>query len=133
MNKYIVIISVILLNGCATIFSGTTQNINLIAVDAENNQPLENTVCSIVDGQGVTYPLISNPGSVLVNKGKGSLMPQCRKTGYSQRNHGVGENFNAITIANVLFWPGFIVDVVSGSMQKYPSYITVFMEKKAAN
>lgn len=118
----------LLLNSCATILSGTTQTVHVQAVDSTNNQILEGASCFLTDGQGIAYPIHSNPGSVVIAKGKGALNPTCKKLGYVQKNFGVGESFNALTIVNILFWPGFIVDAVSGSMHKYPSHISVFME-----
>lgn len=73
------------------------------------------------------YPVLTNPGEIIVRKGKGPLRPDCKKAGFVQQSVGVGESFNALTIVNVLFWPGFIVDVVTGSMQKYPSHMSVMM------
>lgn len=118
----------IILSGCATIFTGTSQNINIQAVSSKDNETLKGVRCTIRDGEGTIYAVPSNPGSISIRKGKGSLTPKCRKTGYKQITYGVGENFNAITFVNVLFWPGFIVDAVTGSMNKYPSHIAVLME-----
>lgn len=59
----------------------------------------------------------------------GGIQVQCRKDGYRQLNTAVGDDFNAVTLVNVLFWPGFIVDAVSGSYTKYPSHYLVSMEK----
>jgi hypothetical protein len=118
------------LSGCATIFTGTSQSVNIRAVDSANNQPLKGVTCSITDGKGIVYAVPANPGSVQITKGHGALSPNCQKVGYIQKNFGVGEDFNAVTIVNILFWPGFIVDAMTGSMHKYPSHITVFMENE---
>jgi hypothetical protein len=129
LNIVLSITSIISLVGCATIFTGTTQTINLQAIDGKNNQPLTDVSCTITDGKGVLYTIPSNPGSALVSKGSGSITPSCKKEGYVQKTFGAGDSFNAVTIVNILFWPGFIVDAMSGSMHKYPSHITVVMEK----
>jgi hypothetical protein len=44
-------------------------------------------------------------------------------------NFGVGDSFNSVTLINILFWPGFIVDGVSGATHEYPSHISVYMKK----
>ncbi|XVN44021.1 MAG: hypothetical protein RCG16_08350 [Rickettsia hoogstraalii] len=54
-----------------------------------------------------------------------------QKEGYKQLNIAVGDNFNSVTLINVLFWPGFIVDALSGSYKKYPSHYLVAMENIA--
>lgn len=115
------------LAGCATIMTGSSQQVNVQAIDANTHQVLPGAVCTVVDGEGNTLPVPSNPGTVLVNKGKGTLQVRCTRPGYRQSQIGVGQSFNAWTIVNVLFWPGLIVDAASGAMQKYPSYITVLM------
>ena len=103
--------------------------VSIQAVDEATNAPIEDIRCSVTDGRGVVYPVPSNPGSITVSKGKGALSPQCIKKGYTQTNFGVGENFNSVALVNILFWPGFIVDGMSGAMQNYPSHISVFMRK----
>lgn len=128
MKKILAIAAMGLVTGCATIFSGTSQNVNIQAVSSESNETLAGVICTIRDGSGMIYAIPSNPGSVSIKKGQGALMPECRKKGYKQISYGVGDSFNAITFVNVLFWPGFIVDAATGSMNKYPSHVTVMME-----
>lgn len=123
-------LAVTLLSGCATVLTGTSQNITLQAINAKTNEPLEDVVCTIRDSNGMIYAVPSNPGTVNINKGRGGLIPQCKKDGYKQLSYGVGDSFNAITIVNVLFWPGFLVDAATGSLNKYPSHISVMMEPK---
>jgi hypothetical protein len=122
----------LLLTGCATIFSGTTQNINIKAVDVKTSQEVDDIICKVTDGDGMEYPVLSNPGSVHVKRGPGALVVNCKKEGYKQLNISVGDSFNAVTLVNVLFWPGLIVDGLSGAYKKYPSHYVVSMEKVAA-
>jgi hypothetical protein len=122
--------SATLLSSCATIFTGTTQNINFQAVDSANNEPLKNVVCVVRNGNGMTYPVSSNPGTIRVEKGEGALTPDCKAAGYKQTSYAVGENFNSVALVNVLFWPGFLVDMATGSMHKYPSHMTTMMQKE---
>jgi len=122
------LILILMLSSCATIFSGTTQSVNVVAVDEQTNETLSDARCSLTTGQGVSYIVPSNPGSVKISRSSGGITPICKKAGYTQKNFGVGDKFNAASVANILFWPGFIVDAMSGAMHKYPSHITVFME-----
>jgi len=119
-----------LIAGCATLLTGTTQTVNIQAVDERTNVPIPNAKCTITDGKGRVYALTSNPGSTVITKGQGALEARCVVTGYHQKQVGVGQDFNAWTVANVLFWPGLIVDAATGAVQKYPSHITVVMEKR---
>lgn len=115
--------------GCATIFTGTTQTIHVRAVDMSNNQLLSGANCQLTDGNGRIYDIAGNPGTAVVSKGQGAMSAQCIKPGYQQKQVGVGENFNSVTLINILFWPGFIVDAVTGTIQKYPSYVNVVMTR----
>lgn len=117
----------LLLQGCATIISGTTQTISVQAINEQNHQIIPGALCTITDGKGRVYPINSNPGNVLVSKGQGALSVNCHKQGYKQTQIGIGESFNGWTVANIIFWPGAIVDAATGAIQKYPSHITVLM------
>lgn len=120
-----------ILTGCATIVTGSTQPIHLQAIDARTHHIIPGAMCTLYDSAGRTYVFNSNPGTVIVNKGQGALIARCHRPGYIQTQVGVGQNFNAWTVANViLFWPGIFVDAMSGAMQQYPSHITVLMERK---
>lgn len=125
--KLVAIALTVSIAGCATIMTGSSQQVNVQAIDANTHQVLTGAMCTLVDGEGNNLPVPSNPGSVLVNKGKGTLNVRCSRPGYRQSQIGVGQSFNAWTIVNVLFWPGLIVDAASGAMQKYPSHVTVLM------
>lgn len=116
------------LSSCATIFSGTSQTLNVRVID-DNKELLENVKCTVFDGSGGTYALLDNPGTVKVSRGNGTIKVDCKLKGYKQLNTAVGDSFNAVTVANVLFWPGFIVDAASGSYKKYPSHYEVHMTK----
>jgi len=128
MKKLFLVAILFSITSCATIFSGTSQVINVKAVNSKNNEAINGAVCSISDSNGVVYALQSNPGSVSVKRGQGALNPICKKDKFKQVSYAVGDSFNAVTIVNILFWPGFIVDAVTGSMNKYPSHIVVMME-----
>lgn len=118
----------LILTGCASIVTGTTQTLNVQVLDAQSEQMLSGAQCNIVDGDGRTYKVIGNPGAVVVTKGRGALSVNCKKPGYRQSQLGVGQSFNAWTFANVIFWPGVLVDAATGAIQKYPSHVTVLME-----
>lgn len=121
--------SMLFTSGCATVLSGSSQNINIKVVDSDTQEELAGAKCTVTDGIGNIYPLTSNPGMLRVSKNEGPISIRCKKPGYKQLNMGVGDSFNALTIVNVLFWPGFIIDAVSGAYKKYPSHYMISMEK----
>ena len=118
--------TVLMMTGCATIISGTSQQVHVKVVD-ENNSLVKNTTCAVSNG-GSEFEFSSNPTTITVNKSE-PLTIKCRAKGYTQKGSGLGKSFDSVAIVNVLFWPGFIVDGVSGAMQKYPSHAVIEMQK----
>ncbi|AIL65252.1 hypothetical protein NOVO_04350 [Rickettsiales bacterium Ac37b] len=127
--KISLVLGCLILSSCATIFSGTTQKINIVAIDAKTQQPLQDVSCHITDGTGSYLPIYGNPGTVVITRTSSAITPRCTKDGYTQKSFGVGNSFNGTTIVNVLFWPGFLVDAATGAMHKAPSHITILMER----
>ncbi len=130
MKKYLTLAAAIAVSGCATIVSGTSQEIHVQVVDNANNQPLHGVACTVFDGGGASYNMSTNPATITVSKGNGAIRIDCKKAGYKQMNMAVGDSFNAVTVVNVLFWPGFIVDAASGAYKSYPSHYVVSMQKQ---
>ncbi len=130
--KKILLISLLavvsVLSGCATIVSGTSQNVNVQVVDS-NHHLITDAKCNLTDGNGVSYLVSSNPGSVILPRVYGGLNVYCTAPGYYQNQIGLGSSFNAWVVADVLFWPGAIVDAATGAAKKYPSHITVIMSR----
>lgn len=123
-------IGMFMLTSCATIVSGTNQNIYIKVVDSATNEALSDVKCTVRDSKGVTYVLNTNPGEIFVHKGNGPLHPTCNRDGYVQKSVATGDSFNAMTVANVIFWPGFLVDACTGAMKSYPSHMTIIMERR---
>lgn len=121
--------STFLLQGCATIFSSSTQTIQIKAVDNDTKELIDNCACVVTDGSGGNYVVSSNPGAANVHRSQGAVQVNCRKQGYRQINTSIGDSFNATSLVNVLFWPGFLVDAATGAYKKYPSHYLVNMEK----
>jgi hypothetical protein len=130
--RNLTLLSSLCLVGCATVFTGTTQQLHIQAVSSVDQKVLTDAKCTLTDSNGIAYIASSIPGVVTVQKGQGPLKAECTKPGYHQKTVGVGENFNKVTLVNVFFWPGFIVDAVAGTLQKYPSHVSVTMEPNSA-
>lgn len=122
-------ISLALLSGCATVFTGTTQSIYVSAADQQQNE-LAHVSCNIIDSSGADYHLSANPGTVLVPKGKGPLQVRCEQPGYNNYSGAIGSTFNAVTLLDIFFWPTFIVDFATGAAMKYPGHYYVIMKKQ---
>lgn len=129
LKRFVAFLAIFAVSGCATVFTGSTSNVQIRVVDAESNELINNVKCSATDNDGMVYLISSNPGNIIATKGKGALRVECKKSGYEQQNMGITQNINGVTFINVLFWPGFIVDAVTGSMHKYPANATIQMKK----
>ncbi|WP_333022914.1 hypothetical protein [Wolbachia endosymbiont of Pentidionis agamae] len=84
--------------------------------------------CIIQSPSGADYFLKSNPGTITVQRWSGLLSIDCKKSGYNRLDTMVEESFNTVTLLNIIWWPGFAVDAVTGAYKKYPSYYLVVME-----
>jgi len=131
MKKILItIFAALSLTGCATIISGTSQNINVQAIDVDSHNQIPAAKCVITSPKGIAYPVDGNPGSVNIPRSYGDLTINCTAPNYWQKSVGGGSSFNAWTLLDVLCWPGAIVDASTGAAQDYPSHITVLMSNK---
>lgn len=132
MKNFILILSLLSLSGCATIFSGTTQTVHVKVVDVATSETLQGTSCITQEDNGGTATVDPNTGAMIVKRGQGSLNILCKKEGYRQVNTMVGDSFNGVSLVNILFWPGFLVDMGTGAIKKYPSHYVINMERISA-
>jgi hypothetical protein len=128
LRNYFLLLCLSSTSGCATLFGGSSQTISLKAVDTSGNM-LDGVKCVFQDSYGDKYNVNSNPGSATIPRGKDALSAVCTKPGYKQLNTAVGQDFNKTTLLNVLFWPGALVDGMTGAYKKYPSHYLVTMEQ----
>lgn len=134
LNICLILSITTLLTGCfATVFSGSTQKMQMKVIDSKGDL-VEGVRCVVRAPSGASYFLPSNPGTVVVQRGSGLLSVDCKKAGYGQLDVMIGESFNNVTLFNLVppFFPtGFIVDAVTGAYKKYPSHYVVTMEKSS--
>jgi len=104
-------------SGCATIFTGTTDVVLFqvtppdatITVNGQKYTPGQ----PIAVPRGQDIVITSPDGDVVLPPG-----------GYAQRN------LNIVTIVNVLFWPGFIIDLLTNAFWDFPPVVYVRVQKK---
>ncbi len=117
--KYLTPVFLLVMSGCATIFKGTSDTIHV------SSNPAGASV--YVDGANMG----SATNSVVVKK---SLNPQTlvlKSDGYKDQALLVQRSFDPVSLFNIFFWPGFIVDAASGALMKAErnNYV-VELEKK---
>ncbi|MDC8449824.1 MAG: PEGA domain-containing protein [Nitrospira sp.] len=98
---------VVCLSGCATIFTGSNDNI---------------TFKSVPEGARVEIngnSIGRTPVTVPVKRALTPPQVMLKLDGYDQRSILLQNGFNGVSILNIFFWPGFIVDAATGTLMKY--------------
>lgn len=124
MNSALLGMVAIILGGCATIVTGTTQS---LSVDTMNVQGAN---CKGVDNKGREYYWLNTPSATSVQKGDAPLVITCEKPGFKKTTYAVEETFHGATLGNIILGGGIgiFVDIASGAAQKYPSVVRFPME-----
>ena len=122
----------VLISGCATVFTGTNQAVNVTAIDEDTKQDLEDVNCTITDTDGVMYQLTSNPGAIVIPKGNAPLQVKCHQEGYEPFTGVITDSFATIALLDIFLWPTFFVDIATGAIKKYPGQYSVVMDPEAS-
>jgi len=117
-----VVSAVALTPGCASIVKGTTQSVTV------NTDPAGATCVLSRDGQQVAV-INPTPGTVTVDKARGTISVTCKKVGYQDAAGAMAASFQAMTFGNIISG-GRIdgdPDQATGAMNEYPPMVTVTM------
>ena len=125
MKRLPLLISIcILFSSCATLFTDSKQSITFTGMegtkiyDATNNIKL----AEIGNDQSAT---------VQIKKKMSDKQLLAKKEGYNTLPFLLESSFNNTALWNILFWPGFIVDLGTGQMNKYDTTtVNIEMEKE---
>jgi len=110
MKKQIISVAMLLsLTGCATIFTGSRQNVKIYSIPSGAGIFLNG------DSLGVT------PGQVRLKKGFNDKILVLKKSGYHPQQFNVKTSFNPVTILNILLGGiiGTGIDAITGAMMHY--------------
>jgi hypothetical protein len=105
--------------GCATIFTGTRQNVTINSMEPESEVYVNNAF------KGKT------PAKFKVNKkGKDEIIT-VKKEGYVSQDLKVQKGFNAVAILNLLNPIAWGIDLLTGAVNRVaPNEYTIKLEKK---
>ncbi|MDG1437044.1 MAG: hypothetical protein P8P83_04645 [Rickettsiaceae bacterium] len=129
IKKFTLLALFVTLSGCATIFTSAHQQLTVNVVD-QDGQHIVDHGCMVYPTNGAAYQLGGNPATISVSRADGGLKFICHKKGYHQVQQGSEKGFNSVTLVNIFFWPGFIVDGLSGAYQQHNSNVRIQMNKK---
>ncbi len=128
MKKLLLIVSsVLLLTSCMTICSKSKQPITFTGMNGTRLYNAANNVkiAEITDGNSVT---------VNIKKKLSDQTFIAKKEGYVNTPFVVDSEFNAKSLWNILFWPGFLVDLGTGKINKYSEGVyNIEMDKAPEN
>ena len=118
----VLIVSVVMLTtGCASMFSGTTSNVNVTSTPTGAD-------CNVT-GHGV-----HTPGNIVLEKTHSDLTINCQKEGYADGSAKIISSFNTTSLVNILtlygMIIGFIVDFSTGAAWEYTNQVNVNLVKK---
>lgn len=104
------IVAASMLTGCATILSGGSAKIQF---ETDGPEDTEFVITGVSTGDRITRR--GNRFTVDLKRGS-DYQVSVKAQGYQGQEILVGRGFNMIAILNVLFWPGIIIDWMTGAM-----------------
>jgi hypothetical protein len=106
--------------GCATLTKGSSQTVTV------NTDP-SGAICTMTRDAKPVAVVNPTPGSVPVDKARGTIAVLCKKQGYQDAVGELAAEFQAMTLGNILFGGivGVVVDAASGAMNQYPESVTI--------
>lgn len=116
----ILIVTVLLTSGCATIVTGHLQSVTVKTDPPGANCDLTRKGKSV----GVVNP---TPGTVQLGKGASALDVSCKKPGYLDTSAKLSSSLQGWTLGNVILGGivGIVVDAGSGAMHQYQPEISM--------
>ena len=122
---YPIILSTVLLGGCASIVSGANQS---LSVDSLNKgSKVAQATCTLTNNKGTWF--VITPGTVTVHRSYDDLNVKCEKDGLQPGMMTVKSSTKGMAFGNILFGGviGAGVDAGTGAAYDYPALITVLM------
>lgn len=105
MKRTILLVG-LLLSGCATIFSGSSDQVEFKSMPEGAR----------VEVNGVSVG--RTPMTANIKRNITAPTVQLKLNGYETQQILMQNSFNAVSLLNIFFWPGFIVDAVTGTIMK---------------
>lgn len=125
-SQALLIISILLLPGCASITGSSTQNIS-IQTRAPDGKEVKEAQCDLINKRGTYF--LTTPGTIMISRSNDDLTVTCRKEGFENGRAGVVSNTKGSMFGNIILGGGIgaIVDHNNGSAYEYPSFVQVVM------
>ena len=109
--------------GCSTVLSGTSQKITA------NTTPT-GADCSLTRDGLVIGRVNPTPGQTEVSTNRSGITVNCKKDGYQDASTVDAAGFDPVVLADVLWWPGAVVDAASGAASKYDGVVNITLQPR---
>jgi hypothetical protein len=106
----------LLFSSCCTIFTGSRQAVTFMA-------PNGTKIFDAVTNVKIAEVKEENTVTAKIKKSREDKQLIARKEGFNPTPFLLETNFNASSLWNILFWPGFLVDFGTGKMFKWDNTI----------
>jgi len=125
MKIFVVITSLFVLSGCASIISGVSQPVSIET--RLNGEPVAGVACKLSSNKGTWF--VTTPGQVLLHRGFQDLSIACDKPGITPSISVAQSHVKALFFGNLLFGGliGIAVDLGDGAAFDYDDLISVDM------
>lgn len=110
----LVVVTVILAAGCATITKGTTQSVAISTPGAPG------ATCTLTSG-GIGQKVVTTPATIVLDKSQDNIQVVCKKQCFQDGVGIIASHTEAMAAGNVIVGGvvGLGVDAVSGAMNRY--------------
>ena len=97
----------LIISGCASIAGDNTRNVNVTSMPSGAGIYVDN------QQYGVTPKVITLPSMIY-----GGKVVTVKKAGFSDQSRVINTAFQPVSLFDILFWPTFIVDAMTGDLVK---------------
>jgi len=133
MSKKSIYIGLIFLTGCASMFNGRYQDINVKAVDAETGQVISDALIMLTEHNGTQHQ-IQGSGEFEVTRSDGAITVSGAKHGYRAVRAELNSRLNRVVYFNIFnFGFGYVIDVMTRAKHEMPNQYVLYMQKKRAS
>jgi len=128
-SKAFVVLLLIFPLGCATIISGTTQNVTVDTMNAKGAR-CQGTQSLAEDEDPIIHVWLSTPNSIVVKKHSSAINIVCKKKGFKDLKKKIDSKTSLGTIGNILLGGGIgiLIDSATGANYEYPKTLKLPME-----
>ena len=114
--------------GCASIISGTTQDVTL------DTNP-HGAACEFKREGATIATIAKTPQKIEIDKTKHDIHVTCHKEGYEEATAVLESGVESATLGNIILGGGigWAIDSAAGADNKYPEYLTLPLVPKASS